>query len=255
MPPDEAGGGLVVVAENVTKRFGGLTAVNAVSIEARRGEILGLIGPNGAGKTTLFNLVAGSMSADSGRIRFNGIDVTRASASRMCSLGLTRTFQNPRPFRKLTVLQNVAVGGISNGDSVRAAERTAVEVLERVGLAHRQDDPAEILPLGQLKRLEIARCLATHPSTVLLDEPTGGLGAGEVDELASLISELPQSGLTVVLIEHNMGVALRLCSRIYVLNFGQVIATGTGSEVTRNPDVIAAYLGDQRAAETEVANA
>jgi ABC-type branched-subunit amino acid transport system ATPase component len=246
-PPD-----VLLFAESVTKRFGGLTAVDSVSVEVRTGEILGLIGPNGAGKTTLFNLLAGSMRVDAGRITFEGRDVTNLSASRMCDLGVTRTFQNPRPFRKLTVLQNVMVGGIAKGGSVRDAERSAGQILDKVGLLHRRDDPAEMLPLGQLKRLEIARCLATRPKLLLLDEPTGGLGGGELEDLAGLIAALPSAGLTIVLIEHNMRFAMRLCGRIEVLNFGHLIASGTGREISANREVIAAYLGDQTEARAAV---
>jgi ABC-type branched-subunit amino acid transport system ATPase component len=243
---------VLLSADSVTKRFGGLTAVDSVSIAVLTGEILGLIGPNGAGKTTLFNLLAGSMHVDAGRITFEGRDVTNASASRMCDLGVTRTFQNPRPFRKLTVLQNVVVGGIAKGGSVRGAQAEAVQILDRVGLLHRRDDAADMLPLGQLKRLEIARCLATRPKLLLLDEPTGGLGTGDLEDLAGLIGALPSAGLTIVLIEHNMRFAMRLCGRIEVLNFGHVIASGTGREISANAEVIAAYLGDETEARAAV---
>lgn len=231
-------------ADSVTKRFGGLVAVDRVSLEVAAGEIVGLIGPNGAGKTTLFNLLAGAMRPDEGRITFLGRDVSRAGAAEMCEAGVSRTFQNPRPFGQLSVLENATIGGIARGTSVARARERAKEALDLVGLWSRRNDNAEVLPLGQLKRLEIARCLATEPRMLLLDEPIGGLHPAEIDDLARFIRRLPERGLTVVLIEHNMRVALNTCDRLLVLNFGKVIATGSGSEVSRNPEVIRAYLGD-----------
>jgi branched-chain amino acid transport system ATP-binding protein len=235
----------VLRTEGVTKRFGGLIAVDAVSLDVAPGSIFGLIGPNGAGKTTLFNMLAGAMRPDGGRVHFNGRDVTGYPAARMCELGLTRTFQNPRPFCGATVLQNAMVGGIARGRAIAAARGKAEEALSEVGLWYRREDLADILPLGQLKRLEIARCLATDPQMLLLDEPTGGLSSGDVDQLAELIARLPSRGLTLVVIEHNMRFALTVCGTIAVLNFGHVIASGSASEVARDPEVIRAYLGDE----------
>ena len=234
----------MLTAVDVTKRFGGLVAVDHVSLDVRQGEILGLIGPNGAGKTTLFNLLAGATRADTGRVTFLGRDVTRYRAASMCEVGLSRTFQNPRPFGRLSVFENAVVGGIARGPSVREARRRAQDALELVGLWARRADPADVLPLGQLKRLEIARCLATQPQMILLDEPIGGLHPAEIDDLARFIRRLPERGLTVVLIEHNMRVALTTCSRVIVLNFGKVIAAGSGTQVSQDPEVIRAYLGD-----------
>jgi branched-chain amino acid transport system ATP-binding protein len=162
----------------------------------------------------------------------------------MCELGLSRTFQNPRPFGRLSVFDNATVGGMVRGTSVSVARKRAQEALELVELWDRRSDLSEILPLGQLKRLEIARCLATQPRMLLLDEPIGGLHPAEIDELARFIRRLPDRGLTVVLIEHNMRVALNTCHRLVVLNFGKVIATGSGTEVSQDPEVIRAYLGD-----------
>lgn len=241
--PNGANNSTLLKAESVTKRFGGLTAVDAVSMEVAKGKIFGLIGPNGAGKTTLFNLLAGAMRPDSGRIFFRSRDVTRTSAALMCEMGLTRTFQNPKPFFGATVLKNAMVGGIAKGRTARAARRLAQEALEYVGLWQRRDDLSDILPLGQLKRLEVARCLATEPEMLLLDEPTGGLSIGEIEDFIPLITGLPTRGLTLLIIEHNMRVALNICERIEVLNFGKVIATGSGAEVSKNPQVVIAYLG------------
>jgi branched-chain amino acid transport system ATP-binding protein len=244
----------LVETDGVTKRFGGLVAVNAVSVYASEGEIFGLIGPNGAGKTTLFNLLAGSMPPDGGRILFNGRDVTKTSAAEMCELGLTRTFQNPRPFRTLSTLRNAMVGGITRGQSVKTAERLATQALKDVGLWHRRDDRADVLPLGQQKRLEIARCLATEPKVLLLDEITAGLSPGEVGDLVTFIRGLPARGITLIMIEHNMGVALTVCQRLAVLNFGHVIAEGDGKTIASHPEVIAAYLGepdDEEAAQSD----
>jgi branched-chain amino acid transport system ATP-binding protein len=230
--------------DNVTKRFGGLTAVDAVSLEVHRGEIFGLIGPNGAGKTTLFNVIAGAARPDQGRIRFDGADITSLSAASRCERGLTRTFQNPRPFRALTVLQNAMVGGIARGQSVARAHELAATAVRDVGLWDWRDATAAILSLGQQKRLEIARCLATGPRLLLLDEITGGLGPAEVDSLMRFITSLLDRDITIVMIEHNMRVALTSCSRIVVLNFGGVIARGTGEAIAQDPLVIEAYLGN-----------
>jgi branched-chain amino acid transport system ATP-binding protein len=162
----------------------------------------------------------------------------------MCELGLTRTFQNAKPFRSLTVMRNVMVGGITRGQSIRHAQQVAEQALHDVGLWHRRDERADILPLGQLKRLEIARCLATEPKALLLDEVTAGLSPGEVDDVVDFILTLPTRGITLIMIEHNMRVALSACQRLIVLNFGHVIAEGNGKAVAEHPDVIRAYLGD-----------
>ena len=234
----------ILSARGVVKRFGGLVAVGGVDLEVLPGELVGLIGPNGAGKTTLFNVLAGATQPDEGELTFDGQSVTRLGAAAMCELGLTRTFQNPRPFGKLTVFENAMVGGMARGSSVAKARVHAREALELVGLWHRQADPAEVLPLGQLKRLEVARALATQPRMILLDEPIGGLNPAEIDEMATFISRLPEQGLSVLLIEHNMRVALSTCHRLLVLNFGKLIASGSGAEISQNPEVIRAYLGD-----------
>jgi branched-chain amino acid transport system ATP-binding protein len=242
---------VVLVVQGVSKRFGGVCASEDVSLDVRRNEIFGLIGPNGAGKTTLFNVIAGAIRPDAGTVVFNGTDITGRSVARRCEAGLSRTFQNPRPFKGLTVLQNAMLGGVCNGRGVREAERRAADALNDVGLWHRRDHNAGILSLGQLKRLEIARCLATGPSLLLLDEVTGGLGPSEIDELVTLVLGLRDRGITMVMIEHNMRVALSLCQRIVVLNFGRIIAEGDGAVVTSHPEVIKAYLGDLQQAEVD----
>ena len=228
----------------VTKRFGGLTAVDDVSFDVAPGQVLGLIGPNGAGKTTLFNILAGATRPDKGRVTFGGKDMTGLGAAARCESGISRTFQNPRPFRQLSVFDNALVGGIIRGASRARARERAEDALKLVGLWDRRNDASDILPLGQQKRLEIARALATEPTVILLDEPIGGLHPAEIDGLATFIRTLPERGLTVVLIEHNMRVALNTCDRVLVLNFGRLIASGTGAEVSRDPEVIRAYLGD-----------
>jgi branched-chain amino acid transport system ATP-binding protein len=232
--------------ESVSKSFSGLMAVNRVSLTVQRGEILGLIGPNGAGKTTLFNIVAGSIRPDSGRILFEGQDITKRSASQRCKLGIARSFQIVRPFPDLTVLANVAVGRVYGRGGVwnrRRAEAGAMEHLERVGLADRAEVHAKHLTLVDRKRLELARALATNPTVLLLDELVAGLNPTEVLQAMDLIRELRASNITIVMVEHVMSAIFGLSDRIVVMNAGERIAEGTPDEVTNNPRVIDAYLG------------
>jgi branched-chain amino acid transport system ATP-binding protein len=219
-------------------------AVDSVDLAVSNGETVGLIGPNGAGKTTLFNLLAGSLTPDEGTIEFKSRDVTKWSPERRCDGGLTRTFQIPRPFTNLSVVQNVTVGGLAHRCGRREAESRAQKALELVGLWHRRTDPALSLPLGQLKRLELARCLSTRPDLVLLDEIAGGLTASEVVDIVEVVTVLADSGLTIIIIEHNINLIVSVCSRVIALNQGRVLADGTHQEVTSNPEVIRAYLGE-----------
>ena len=237
----------------VSKHFEGLKALDRVSFSLGKGEILGLIGPNGAGKTTLFNLITGTFPPTEGTIRYNGKDLTGLGPSRIAAMGIGRTFQIVRPFKGLTVLENVLVAlGASRYPRFLAAARRfrtddsvseAKALLSRVGLLKISDVKAENLPLGMKKRLEIARALALHPELILLDEPAGGLRSEEMEELVGLVASLNREGMTVLVIEHNMPVVMELCERIVVLDHGSKIAEGPPEEIRVNPQVIEAYLG------------
>jgi branched-chain amino acid transport system ATP-binding protein len=231
----------------VTRRFGGVTAVNGVSFEIGPGEIVGLIGPNGAGKTTLVNLITGVTQPTSGAMFFEGRSLAGLRPHRIGRMGIARTFQIVRPFANLTVLENVAVGAMygAGGASISASQamQRAEEVLHVVKLAARRDDPADSLPIAGRKRLELARALAMQPRLLLLDEAMAGLRGVEVDQAMDLIRELSSRGITLLVIEHVMKVITGVCSRVVVLDYGKKIADGSPSEVTAIPAVIEAYLG------------
>jgi branched-chain amino acid transport system ATP-binding protein len=240
--------------EGVTKRFGGVVAVQDVTFDVFPGEIVGLIGPNGAGKTTLINLITGTEKPTRGAIQFRGAPIHRLKPYRIGRLGVARTFQVVRPFANLTVLQNVAVGAMFGAAgarrTARAALRRADEVLAFVHLQARRDDPAESLPIGGRKRLELAKALAMDPQLLLLDEVMAGLRGAEIDEAMDLIRAINAQGITVLVIEHVMRVITGICRRVVVLDYGEQIAEGTPAEVTRSPAVIQAYLGRRYAERT-----
>jgi branched-chain amino acid transport system ATP-binding protein len=236
----------------VTKRFGGLIAVKDVSFTLDGGEITGILGPNGAGKTTLFNLLTGFIPADAGSMLFEGHRLRGLSPFRIVQLGVARTFQLCRPFVGMSAQENVMVGCLGAGRHGRgAAALRALELLAMVGLEDRAQMPAELLPYGDLRRLEIARALATGPRLLLLDEPFAGLGNAEIEPLSGLIRTLHRSrGVSILIIEHRLREFMKLVTRVIAMDFGEVIAVGDPDTIVRDPKVIEAYIGreDEHAA-------
>ncbi|MBF0527577.1 MAG: ABC transporter ATP-binding protein [Deltaproteobacteria bacterium] len=232
-------------AKNLTKHFGGLTAVGNVSLKVEQGEIFGLIGPNGAGKTTLFNLISSFHIPTSGRVFFKGRNITGIKTHKICKLGICRTFQVVRPLRRMTVLDNVIAAAFSRTNSKARAYDLAMETLEFCGLLHRKDALAGGLPIGERKRLEITRAMATRPELLLLDETAAGLNPTESELAIKLILKIRDRGVTIIIVEHNMKIIMTISDRIHAISFGQSIAEGTPQEVSCNPAVIEAYLGEE----------
>ncbi len=234
----------ILELRNVSKRFGGLAAVKNVSFTMNEGEIVFVIGPNGAGKTTVFNLVSGFLHPNEGTILFEGQEITKSAPHDTARRGVGRTFQIVKPLPSLTVLQNVMLGAFMRTGNVRAAEEEAVKILAFLQMRHLRDFPARGLPLAALKRLEIARALATRPKLILLDEVVSGLTTGEALALAELLKSLHEWGVSVVGgVEHVMQVVMKIADRIVVLDYGAKIAEGVPEDVVKMPAVIEAYLG------------
>jgi branched-chain amino acid transport system ATP-binding protein len=231
----------------LTKQFGGFTAVDRVSFELREGEILGLIGPNGSGKSTTFNLIAGTLRPGAGSIRFQGREITGQSAARVAHLGIARTFQIPRPFRKLSILENVALAayyGQAERPARGAAFAQAREALALVGLPSDAGASVDGLGAAGLKKLELARALATRPTLLLADESLGGLDHAEMDQAADMLAGIREKhGITIIWVEHIMGVLMRVVDRCVVLDHGEVIAAGRPQDVAHDRKVIEVYLG------------
>jgi len=229
--------------EGLTRRFGALTAVDGITFDLRQDEILSIVGPNGAGKTTLFNLLSGQLTPSSGRVEFEGRDISRLKPFERCRLGIARTFQIVRPLLGLSTLENVMIGSFLRHGRRRAAREAAVAVLDETGLGPRSAVPARELTLVERKRLEVARALATEPRLLLLDEVMAGLTPPEVDRAIELFSEIHSRGVTLLVVEHNLTVVRTLCRRAIVVDHGAMLAEGTPDEVFAMPQVIEAYLG------------
>ena len=234
---------LILDVKNLTKRFGGVVANNDISFDVQEGEILGIIGPNGAGKSTLFDLITNFQTPDSGDVFFEGRRITGLRPDRISALGIARTFQKLKPFSDLTVTENVMVGALAKIPRMKEARDAALEALAFVDLLEKRHHFARELSTGQRKRLELARGLATQPKLILMDEVTGGVDQRTIPGLVDLVLELKRQGTTIVTIEHNMQVMMRISDRILALYSGRRIAFGPPQEVSGDPAVVDAYLG------------
>jgi len=231
----------ILRTEGLTKRFGGIVAVNEVNIAVRKGEMMGIIGPNGAGKTTLFSLISGMEKPDEGRVLFEGRDVTGLKPYHLNKLGLVRTFQIVRPFKSLTVLQNLLVPGTVKDRGLNNDRLD--ELLKSLGLADKKNLRTTYLTHGEMKKLEVARALASNPKLLLLDEPFGGLTYSEIEEVYNTLTTFRKDGLTTVIIEHRLRELMRMVERIAVMDQGRIIFDGVPADVPKSEQVVKAYLG------------
>lgn len=235
----------ILTIDNVSHRFGSLWAVRDVSFSVERGELLGLIGPNGAGKSTLYNLIAGALIPTKGEIFFDGLKVSHWKSHRVARVGIARTFQIPKPYRQLSVVENVMLTAFQHERSVSRARDLAIETLADVGLRDYIDVSVTTLTVGLLKRLEVARALAMRPKLVLFDEIMAGLTPTEISTMTKFVGSLPARGITVIWVEHVLYAIMKTASRIMVLNRGELIANGKPAAVARDPAVVKAYLGEE----------
>jgi branched-chain amino acid transport system ATP-binding protein len=240
---------MLLEVQDISRHFGGLLALDRVSLELESGAILGLIGPNGAGKSTLFNVIAGTIAPSSGTVRFDGHTITGKPVHQVAASGIARTFQTVRPFMHLSVFENALAGAMFAGRYSRLdAEKKALDALGRVGLADKRHLPAHQLNVMSRKWLEVARVLATSPRLVLLDEFMAGLNPTEVTKAVAFVRGLRESGITIIIVEHIIKAIMNCCDRVIVLNAGRKIADASPPEIVRDPAVIAAYLGSDYAA-------